>query len=117
VSHLDHLSVCGHVVHHLKSTAGLFGVDPGMVAGDYAACLESSHPPQARRRRQPDLARQLDIGQPGVTAQEVNYRAIKAIHGRRVPKTRSGAATSAIALLPILVTVGTPRPATRRMEL
>src|SRR3569833_1969621 len=57
-----------HREHHDR-VAELRRVEIGMIAADHAVFLERAHPPEARRRGQPDALRQLDVGHPALGLQ------------------------------------------------
>jgi len=68
-----------HLGEHGHVEAERHRVEIGMVTLDEARLLEGADAPQARRRRNPDAARQLDVGHATVCLQIVQDFAVDLI--------------------------------------
>jgi hypothetical protein len=59
---------------HRESEPDARAVERRAIAGDHALALQPLHPPEARRRREPDARRELDIAEAAVHLQRARMR-------------------------------------------
>jgi hypothetical protein len=70
---------------HLKTAAERGRRDAGVVAEDDPLVLQPPHPPQTRRRGEPDTVRKFGVRQAGVPAELFDYCAIRPVHKHIMP--------------------------------
>ena len=76
----------------MTSKPTIFSSSMREIAGDHAGLLQRAHAPQAGRRRDADLARELDVGDAAVGLQFLEDAPIGSIeagaHGAMTPRER-----------------------------